>query len=121
MAFETVLDRLLSMVQVTTRLRDTYSAEIEDLQLALDQVLVALKLTLEDGPGHDVTDALQLGLARLNQVQYMHDAVENDAMRRDEVLRSLQGLLWSWPGSTRASAAQALDDLESPTSSASRR
>jgi hypothetical protein len=34
MAFRTVLDRLLTMVEVNTRLRDTYVDEIEDLQLA---------------------------------------------------------------------------------------
>jgi hypothetical protein len=93
MAFRTLLDRLLTMVEVNTQLRDTYVDEIEDLQLAIEQVLVALKLTLENGSDHGVTDALQIALARLNHAQSLHDAVKDDAIRHDQVMESLQVLL----------------------------
>jgi hypothetical protein len=96
MAFRTVLDRLLTMVEVNTQLRDTYADEIEDLQLAIEQVLVALKLTLENGSDHGVTDALQIALARVNHAQSLHDAVKDDAIRHDQVMESLQVLLRKW-------------------------
>jgi hypothetical protein len=105
MAFRTVLDRLLTMVEVNTRLRDTYVDEIEDLQLAIEKVLVALKLTLENGSNHRVTDALQVALARLNHAQSLHDAVRGDANRHEQALQSLQVLLLTWPPHPRPGGA----------------
>lgn len=105
-AFGTVLDKLLTIVEVNTRLRDTYLDEIEDLQLATEQVLVALKLTLENGSGHGVNDALQIALARLNHAQSRHDAVKDDAIRYHQALQSLQVLLRTRPPNPRLGGAR---------------
>jgi hypothetical protein len=95
MAFGTMLDRLSTMVEVTNRIRDAYLDEITDLQFAIEEVLFALKATLEEGPGHSVTDSLQIALTRLNHAQSLHDAVKDDAIRHYQVLESLQVLLWN--------------------------
>jgi hypothetical protein len=93
--FEPIVDRLLTMVEVTNRLRDAYVDEITDLQSAIQEVLFALKGTLEEGSGQTVTDSLQIALTRLNHAQSLHDAVMDDAIRHYQALESLQVLLWN--------------------------
>ena len=94
MEFGSVLDRLLTVVEVADQLRDAYLDEITDLQFAIEEVLFALKRTFEDGPGYGVTESLQMALARLSHAQSLHDAVKEDALRHYQVLESLQSLLW---------------------------